>query len=108
MGAGRRAPRALPGKLNAGLQFPFFAPATLDVMTNFVKYLMVAVVLSFGLAACEPNEAENAGENAGQAVENAAEDTGEAVDEAADNAGEAVNEAAEDTEDAAEDATDGN
>lgn len=77
-------------------------------MTNFVKYLMVALVLGFGLAACEPNEAENAAENAGQAVENAAENTGEAVDDAADNAGEAVNEVGEDTQDAAEDATDGN
>lgn len=66
-------------------------------MKNLVKYLMIAVVLGFGLAACEPNEAENAAQDAGAAVEGAAEDAGETLDNAA-----------EETEDAAEDATDGN
>ncbi len=73
-------------------------------MTNFVKYLMVALVLGFGLAACEPNEADNAAENAGQAVENAAEDTSDAVGDAVDNTGDAVDDAADETQDA----TDGN
>lgn len=70
-------------------------------MTNFVKYLMIALILGFGLAACEPNEAEDAAGDAGAAVEETAEDAGAAVEEGAENAGEAV-------DDAAEDATDGN
>lgn len=84
----------------------FFVTAILSLMTKFVKYLMIVLVLGCGLAACEPNEAENAAQNAGQAVDDAAENAGEAVDNAADSAGEAVDDAVEDTRDAAEDATD--
>lgn len=73
-------------------------------MKNLVKYLMIALVLSFGLAACEPEEAENAVEDAGAAVEGAAEDTGEALDDAAED----TEDAAGDAVDEAEDATDGN
>ena len=66
-------------------------------MKNLMKYLMIASVLTIGLAACEPNEAEDAASDAGAAVEESVEDAGAAVEGAAEDAGEA-----------AEDATDGN
>ncbi len=69
-----------------------------------MKYLMIALVLGFGLAACEPEEAENAVEDAGTAVEGAAEDTGEALDGAAEGA----EDTATDAVDEVEDETDGN
>ena len=56
VGAFSGAARAVSVKLSARLQFAFFAPATLGLMTNFVKYLMIALVLGFGLAACEPTK----------------------------------------------------
>ena len=76
-------------------------------MNNLLRTLMVLLLLGFGLVACEPNEAENAAESAGQAVEDAVQGTGEALENAADNVGDAAEDAAQETEDAAEDATDG-
>jgi hypothetical protein len=73
-------------------------------MKNLTKYLMIALLLGFGLVACEPNEAENTVEDAGAAVEGAAEDTGEALNDAAEGTEDAADEAVEETEDA----TDGN
>ncbi len=90
--------------MNARLQSGKISVATVESMKNAMKYLMIAVVLGFGLAACNPNEGDNAAENAGQAVENA----GDAVGDAANDAGDAVSDAADDTQDAAQDATDGN
>ncbi len=85
----------------SSLQSSFFGIATLKAMKNLTKYLLIVLVLGFGLAACEPNEAEDAVEDAGAAVEDTVEDAGSAVEGAAEDAGDA-------TEDAAEDATDGN
>ncbi len=76
-------------------------------MKNFTKYLMIAAVLGFGLAACEPNEADDAASDAGAAVQETVEDAGTAVEGAAEDAGDAVSGAADDAQDAAEDATDG-
>lgn len=76
-------------------------------MKNLMKYLMIAAVLGFGLAACEPNEADDAASDAGAAVEETVEDAGAAVEDAAENTGEAVEGAADDAQNAAEDATDG-
>lgn len=94
--------------MHARLQSEKTSVATLKGMKNAMKYLMIAAVLGFGLVACEPNEADNAVENAGDAVGNAVENTGEAVNDAVDNTGEAVNDAGDATQDAAQDATDGN
>lgn len=77
-------------------------------MKNFLKYIMIASVLAFGLAACDPNEADDAASDAGAAVQDTVEDAGDAVQGAADDAGDAVQGAADDTQDAAGDATDGN
>ncbi len=57
-----------------------------------MKYLMIAAVLGFGLAACEPNEADDAASDAGATVE----DAGDTVQDAADDAGDAVQGAADD------------
>ncbi len=81
---------------------------TLKGMKNAMKYLMIVAVLGFGLAACNPNQADNAVDNAGNAVGNAVENAGEAVNNAVDNTGNAVDNAADQTQDAAQDATDGN
>ncbi len=59
-------------------------------MKNLMKYLMIASVLTFGLAACEPNEADDAASDAGAAVEETVEDAGAAVEDAAEDTGEAV------------------
>lgn len=88
--------------MNARVHFVFSAAATLNLMKNLLKYLMIALVLGFGLAACEPNE--GAAEDAGAAVEGAAEDAGTAVEGATEDAGEALDNAADTTEDAASDA----
>ncbi len=85
----------------SSLQLSFFGVATLKAMKNLTKYLMIVLVLGFGLAACEPNETEDAVEDAGTAVEDTVEDAGSTLEGAAEDAGDA-------TEDAAEDATDGN
>ena len=95
-------------QMHARLQSEKTSVDTLAGMKNLMKYLMIVAILGFGLAACNPNETDNAAEDAGQAVENAADNVGDAVGDAADNAGDAVGDAADDTQDAAQDATDGN
>lgn len=50
-------------QLDARLHFAFLGIAILENMKSLVKYLMIALVLGFGLAACEPEAgaAEDAG-----------------------------------------------
>jgi len=91
-------------RLDARLHFVLLGAATLKGMKNLAKYLMIALVLGFGLAACEPNEAENAVEDTGAAVEGAAEDAGETLDDAAEGTEDAASDAVEEVEDE----TDGN
>ena len=91
-------------KLQARLQFGPNLVVTLKDMKNVMKHLMIMLALGFGLAACNPNETDNAVENAGQAAGNAVENAGDAAGNAAENAGEAINNAAENTQDAAQNA----
>jgi predicted small secreted protein len=77
-------------QLDARLHFVILGIAILESMKSLVKYLMIALVLGFGLAACEPEAGagEDAGvvEDTGAAVEGAAEETGEALEDTGDAA----------------------
>lgn len=83
--------------------------ATLKVMKNLVKYLMITSLLGFVLAACEPNNTADdtgAADTPATTTEDVAEDAGEAVDGAAEDAGQALDNAADETQDATEEAGD--
>lgn len=71
-------------------------------MNTFMRYLMLAAVLGFGLAACEPNQpgTTTTTQDAGQAVETTTEDAGQAVDDAAQDVGQGLDDALDNAEDA--------